>query len=240
VGLRLRWRSRRLARRTSSGSGAWLDERAGSSTPPPSGSDETRPQFIVNVVTFTAVAFPIVVAGVVSLVRNGRRVRSAGRSSANRRVLRARRKSYYRAAGAAVRARRRCDPARSLGDTPPPPTGAPCSSIGLVSLPLALPVRRSTQPSPMGSLKARSDYQSESFSALCAWLSGTRVARTWLSQTTTASRSLELFGHLPPVASADVTYATGAPRRRGGGRSWSYSRRRPLLQRLPRPRALSW
>ena len=38
--------------------------------PPPSGSDETRPQFIVNVVLLTAVAFPVAVAGVVSLVRD--------------------------------------------------------------------------------------------------------------------------------------------------------------------------
>ena len=38
--------------------------------PPPSGSDETRPQFIVNVVLLTLVAFPVAVAGVVSLVRD--------------------------------------------------------------------------------------------------------------------------------------------------------------------------
>ena len=38
--------------------------------PPPSGSDETRPQFIVNVILLTAVAFPVAVAGVVSLVRD--------------------------------------------------------------------------------------------------------------------------------------------------------------------------
>ena len=38
--------------------------------PPPSGSDETRPQFIVNVILLTAVAVPVAVAGVVSLVRD--------------------------------------------------------------------------------------------------------------------------------------------------------------------------
>src|SRR5207245_8650035 len=37
--------------------------------PPPSGSDETRPQFLVNLILLTAVAFPVAVAGVVSLVR---------------------------------------------------------------------------------------------------------------------------------------------------------------------------
>ena len=38
--------------------------------PPPSGSDETRPQFIVNLILLAAVAFPVAVAGVVSLVRD--------------------------------------------------------------------------------------------------------------------------------------------------------------------------
>jgi len=38
--------------------------------PPPSGSDETRPQFIVNLILLTLVAFPFAVAGVVSLVRD--------------------------------------------------------------------------------------------------------------------------------------------------------------------------
>ena len=46
--------------------------------PPPSASDETRPQFIVNLVLLTAVAFPVAVAGVVLLVRIARCVRSAG------------------------------------------------------------------------------------------------------------------------------------------------------------------
>jgi 4-amino-4-deoxy-L-arabinose transferase-like glycosyltransferase len=37
--------------------------------PPPSGSDETRPQFVVNVILLAAVAFPVAAVGVVSLVR---------------------------------------------------------------------------------------------------------------------------------------------------------------------------
>jgi 4-amino-4-deoxy-L-arabinose transferase-like glycosyltransferase len=36
---------------------------------PPSGSEETRPQFIINLILLTLVAFPVAVAGVVSLVR---------------------------------------------------------------------------------------------------------------------------------------------------------------------------
>ncbi len=39
--------------------------------PPPSGSDETRPVFLVNVLLLAAVGFPVAVAGVVSLVRDG-------------------------------------------------------------------------------------------------------------------------------------------------------------------------
>ena len=38
--------------------------------PPPSGSDETRPQFIVNVILLAAVAFPVVVAGTRWLIRD--------------------------------------------------------------------------------------------------------------------------------------------------------------------------
>src|SRR5712691_7973367 len=38
--------------------------------PPPSGSDETRPQFIVNVILLTGAAVPVAVAGVRSLVRD--------------------------------------------------------------------------------------------------------------------------------------------------------------------------
>jgi len=38
--------------------------------PPPSGSDETRPQFIANLLLLTLVAVPVAVAGVLSLVRD--------------------------------------------------------------------------------------------------------------------------------------------------------------------------
>ena len=38
--------------------------------PPPSGSDETRPVFIANVILLTGVAVPVAVAGVMSLVRD--------------------------------------------------------------------------------------------------------------------------------------------------------------------------
>ena len=92
--------------------------------PPPSGSDETRPQFIVNVVVLTLVAFPVAVAGVVSLVRNPRAASARLDSCRHRRrVLRARREVVLRAAGDAVRSGRRFDPARSLGDPSPSPAG---------------------------------------------------------------------------------------------------------------------
>ena len=38
--------------------------------PPPSASDETRPQFVINLILLTAVAFPVAVAGVRSLIRD--------------------------------------------------------------------------------------------------------------------------------------------------------------------------
>ncbi len=38
--------------------------------PPPSGSDETRPQFVINLVLLVIVAVPVAVAGVVSLARD--------------------------------------------------------------------------------------------------------------------------------------------------------------------------
>ena len=80
-----------------------------------------------------------------------------------RRVLRARRQVLLRAAGAAVRARRRCDPARPLGDASPSPAWpAPCSSsTGLLVLPISLPVLPLHTAVRLGVVKARGDYQSE-------------------------------------------------------------------------------
>ena len=39
-------------------------------SPPPSATDETRPQFVVNIILLAGVAIPVAVAGVSSLVRN--------------------------------------------------------------------------------------------------------------------------------------------------------------------------
>ena len=79
-----------------------------------------------------------------------------------RRLLRARRQVVLRAAGAAVRARRRRDPARSLGDAPPlQVAGGLFVVVDLVVLPLLLPVLPLHTAVRHGVIKARGDYQSE-------------------------------------------------------------------------------
>ena len=131
--------------------------------PPPSGSDETRPQFIVNVILLTAVAFPVAVAGVVSLVRD-RALRPLGWTVVGTVVAYfvLGGKSYYAlpvllfalAAGAIPldrwATRRRLQLA-----------GAVFVAIGLVSLPIALPVLPLHTAVRHGVVKARGDYQSE-------------------------------------------------------------------------------
>ena len=188
--------------------------------PPPSGSDETRPQFIVNVVLLTAVAFPIVVAGVVSLVRN-RAVRPLGWTVVGTVVAYfvLGGKSYYAlpvllfalAAGAIPldrwATRRRLQLA-----------GAVFVAIGLVSLPLALPVLPLHTALAHGVVKARSDYQSE-----IGWPAYVRLVERHAGGTDVVvadnygeAGALELFGHhLPPVASADVTMRYWRPQAAG-------------------------
>ena len=129
--------------------------------PPPSGSDETRPQFIINVLVLTLVAFPVAVAGAVSLVRN-RALRPFGWTVVGTIVAYfvLGGKSYYAlpvmlfalAAGAipldrwATRRRLRL-------------AGAVFIAIGLVSLPLALPVLPLHTAVRDGVVKARGDYR---------------------------------------------------------------------------------
>jgi Dolichyl-phosphate-mannose-protein mannosyltransferase len=178
--------------------------------PPPSGSDETRPQFIGNVVLLTGVAFPVAVAGVVSLVRN-RALRPLGWTVVGTVVayFALGGKSYYAlpvllyalAAGAIPldrwATRRRLQLA-----------GAVFVAIGLASLPLALPVLPLHTAVRHGVVKARSDYQSE-----IGWPAYVRLverhaqgADVIVADNYGQAGALELFGrHLPPVASADVT-----------------------------------
>ena len=178
--------------------------------PPPSGSDETRPQFIVNVVLLTLVAFPVAVAGVRSLVRD-RALRPLGWTVAGTVVAYfvLGGKSYYAlpvvlfalAAGAgeldrwATRRRLRV-------------AGAAFAATGLLILPIALPVLPLRTAVRLGVVKARGDYQSE-----IGWPAYVRLverhaagADVIVADNYGEAGALELFGHgLPPVASADVT-----------------------------------
>ena len=178
--------------------------------PPPSGSDETRPQFVANVILLTLVAFPVAVAGVVSLVRD-RAVRPLGwtvvATVVTYFVLGG--KSYYAlpvllfalAAGAIPldrwATRRRLVVA-----------GALFAAIGLLVLPVALPVLPLHAAVRHGVVKARDDYQSE-----IGWPAYVRLverqvagADVIVADNYGEAGALELFGRrLPPVASADVT-----------------------------------
>ena len=178
--------------------------------PPPSGSDETRPVFIVNVILLLAVAFPVAVAGVVSLVRD-RALRPLGWTVVGTVlayfVLGG--KSYYTlpvllfalAAGAipldrwATRRRLRV-------------AGAVFVATGLLVLPIALPVLPLHTAVRLGVVKARGDYQSE-----VGWPAYVRLverhaagADVIVAENYGEAGALELFGRgLPPVASAQVT-----------------------------------
>ncbi len=178
--------------------------------PPPSGSDETRPQYVVNLILLTSLAFPVAVAGVVSLVRN-RALRPFGWTVVGTVVAYfvLGGKSYYAlpvvlfalAAGAipldrwATRRRLRV-------------AGAVFVAIGLVVLPLALPVLPLHTAVRLGVVKARSDYQSE-----IGWPAYVRLVESHaggadviVADNYGEAGALELFGRdLPPVASADVT-----------------------------------
>ena len=178
--------------------------------PPPSGSDETRPVFVINVILLTAVAFPVAVAGVLSLIRN-RALRPLGwtivGTVAAYFVLGG--KSYYAlpvmvfalSAGAipldrwATRRRLRV-------------AGAVFVAVGVLVLPLALPVLPLHTAVRLGFVKARGDYQSE-----VGWPAYERLVERHatgvdviVADNYGEAGALELFGrNLPPVASADVT-----------------------------------
>jgi hypothetical protein len=185
--------------------------------PPPSGSDETRPQFIANVIVLTAVAFPVAVGGVVSLVRD-RALRPLGwtvvGTVAAYFVLGG--KSYYAlpvivfalAAGAIP-----LD--RWLTSRRLRVAAAAFVAVGLVSLPLTLPVLPLHTAVRHKIVSARGDYQSE-----IGWPAYVRLVEhhaagvnVIVTDNYGEAGALELFGHgLPPVASADVTMRYWRPR----------------------------
>ncbi len=185
--------------------------------PPPSGSDETRPQFIVNVILLTLVAFPVAVAGVVSLVRN-RTLRPFGWTVAATVVAYfvLGGKSYYALpvlllalAAGAIPLDRWLSRRRLLA------AGGLFAAVGLVALPLTLPVLPLNTAVAHGIVKANGDYQSE-----IGWPAYVRLVERHAPGTDLIvadnygeAGALELFGHgLPPVASADVTMRFWRPR----------------------------
>jgi hypothetical protein len=178
--------------------------------PPPSASDETRPQFLVDLILIAGVGFPVAVAGVRSLVRD-RALRPLGWTVVGTVVAYfvLGGKSYYAlpvvvfalAAGAGPLerwgTRRRFRVA-----------GAAFVTTGLLILPILLPVLPLHTAVRVGVVKARSDYQSE-----VGWPAYVRLVERYaagadviVADNYGEAGALELFGRgLPPVASADVT-----------------------------------
>jgi hypothetical protein len=212
---------------------------------PPSGSDETRPQFIINLILLTLVAFPVAVAGVVSLVRR-RALRPLGWTVAGTVVAYfvLGGKSYYAlpvvlfalAAGAAPLDRWATHRRLLVA-------GAAFVTTGLLVLPLTLPVLPLHTAVRLGVVKARGDYQSE-----VGWPAYVRLverhaagADVIVADNYGEAGALELFGrNLPPVASADVTMRYWRPRVAGrhalvigySERAASFCRRYRVLARV--------
>ncbi len=188
--------------------------------PPPSGSDETRPQFVGNVLLTAGVALPVAVAGVVALVRN-RALRPLGWTVVGTVlayfVLGG--KSYYALpaivfalAAGALPLDRWAKPVR-LGVA-----AAAFAAVDLAVLPILLPVLPLGIAERHGVVSGRGDYQSE-----IGWPDFVRQvqrlsagADVVVTANYGEAGALELFGHgLPPVASVDVTMRYWRPRAAG-------------------------
>ena len=185
--------------------------------PPSSATDESRPQYVVDLLLLTHfVAVPIAVAGVVSLVRD-HRLRPLGWTVVGTAVAYLVRggKSYYAmpavlfalAAGAVP-----CD--RWVTRRRLWAVGVGYVAFLVLALPLGLPVLPLRTADRLGVVAARSDYQDE-----VGWH---RLARDVERHAAGASAvvtlnygeagALELFGRgLPPVASGDVTFRYWRP-----------------------------
>ena len=178
--------------------------------PPPSGSDETRPQFVVNLFLLTAVAFPVAVAGVLSLIRD-RELRPLGWTVVGTVVAYfvLGGKSYYALpvvvfalAAGAIPLDRWATHRRLLV------AGGSFVVVDLLVLPITLPVLPLHTAVRLGVVKARGDYQSE-----IGWPAYVRLverqaagADVIVAANYGEAGALRLFGRgLPPVASADVT-----------------------------------
>src|SRR5579862_3721243 len=167
--------------------------------PPPSGSDETRPQFIVNVLLLAAVAIPVVVAGTTALIRD-RVLRPFGWTVAGTVaayfVLGG--KSYYALpvvlfalAAGALRLDSWLAPRRLRI------AGGAFVLIDLLVMPILLPVLPLHVAERHGVISARGDYESE-----IGWPSYVRLverhvagANVIVASNYGEAGALELFGH---------------------------------------------
>ncbi len=185
--------------------------------PPPSGSDETRPLFIANLFLLAAVAYPVAVAGVRSLVRS-RALRALGWTVVGTVVAYfvLGGKSYYALpvvlfalAAGAIPLDRWATRRRLLA------AGVSFAAVGLVALPILLPVLPLHAAVRLGVFKARGDYKSE-----VGWPAYVRLverhaesAHVIVASNYGEAGALALFGRgLPPVASPDVTMRYWRPR----------------------------
>ena len=184
--------------------------------PPPSGSDETRPQFLGNTVLLLAVALPVAVAGVVSLVRNpvvrplgwtvvgtvGAYFVLGGKSYYGLPVL-----AFALAAGAIPF--ERWATRRRLWIV-----AIPYVAVELYALPIVLPVLPLHTAEQWSVIDARGDYGDE-----IGWPGLVRTVEQHAGGTDVVIASnygeagaLKLFGHgLPPVASGHVTFRYWRP-----------------------------
>ena len=177
--------------------------------PPASASDESRPQFIVNVMLLAAVAIPVAVAGVMSLIRD-RAVRPLGWTVVGTVVAYfvLGGKSYYAlpvmlfalAAGSLPLDRR-------LRRAAPAPRRR-FAAVGLLFLPLALPVLPLPTADQHGVVEGAQRLSVRGgLARICATggagLGGSERHR---GRNYGEAGALRVLGHqLPPVASADVT-----------------------------------
>jgi len=201
---------------------------------PASATDESRPQYVANLLLLThLVAAPVAIAGVVALWRS-RLLRPLAATVAGTVVfyLVAGGKSYYAlpvvlfalAAGAVPFERWATRRRLQL-------VGAAFVTLLVVLLPVGLPVLPLQTADRLGVIKARSDYQDE-----VGWPRLARdvkrlshAADLVLTLNYGEAGALELFGHdLPPVASGQVSFRYWRPAVNG---------RRALLVGLTKQRA---
>jgi hypothetical protein len=186
--------------------------------PPASATDETRPEYVVNLLLVThLVAVPVAAAGILALVRDPR-LRPLGWTVVGTALayLVLGGKSYYAApavlfalAAGAVPFERWATTRRLRR------IGTAFVVLLVLLLPLGLPVLPLRTADRLGVVKARSDYQDEvGWHALAHRVEGlARGTDVVVTLNYGEAGALELFGRdLPPVASGDVTFRYWRPK----------------------------